>query len=100
MNNKIVINFRNIVSELESKELKLCLLKDRCWFIEDMQGNLYQMETYRLGSYLDKLIKDSIVVEFDLIDIALSKNIEDWEKEIWGVLEVKDFIKRQSKYWQ
>lgn len=54
------------------------------------------METYRVGSYLDKLIKDGIIVKFDIVDAELSKNIEDWEKEIWGVVEVKDFIKRHS----
>ena len=50
------------------------------------------MVNYRVGSYLDKLIKDGVVVEFNLVD---SKNIEDWEKEIWSVKEVKEFIERQ-----
>lgn len=95
MNNKIVLNFKNIISELENKELKLCFLKFRGIFIEDNQRNLYQMETYWIGSYLDKLIKDGVIVDFNLVDATRSKNIEDWEKEIWGVLEVKDFIKRQ-----
>ena len=53
------------------------------------------MVNYRVGSYLDKLIKDGVVVEFNLVDNAKSKNIGDWEKEIWGVSEVKAFIKRQ-----
>lgn len=93
MKNEIVIEFKNIISELESKKLKLCFLKDRGIFVEDNQKNLYKMETYWHGSYLDKLIKDGTIVKFSLVD---STNIEDWEKEIWGVPEVKAFIKRQS----
>lgn len=99
MKNKIVLNFKNIISELENKNLKICFLKNRNIiniFIEDIQKNLYCIETYRNGSYLDQLIKDGITVEFNLVDIALSKNIGDWEKEIWGVTEVKAFLKRQS----
>lgn len=37
------------------------------------------METYRQGSYLDKLIKEGVVVKFNRVDTF---NIEDWEKEI------------------
>lgn len=95
MKNTIVLNFKNITQELKDKELKLCFLKDRGIFIEDIQGNLYQMVNYRVGSYLDKLIKDGVVVEFNLVDNAKSKNIGDWEKEVWGVSEVNAFIKRQ-----
>ena len=93
---KIVVDFKKIVSELESKKIKLCFLKDRGLFIEDDEKNLYQMEAYRQGSYLDRLIKDGIVVEFHQVENSLSKNLGDWEKEIWGVSEVEGFIKRQS----
>ena len=93
MKNEIVIEFKNIISELESKKLKLCFLKDRGIFVEDNQKNLYMMETYWHGSYLDRLIKDGTIVNFNLVDAT---NINDWEKEIWGVPEVKAFIKRQS----
>lgn len=96
MINTFVLDFKNIVLELESKELKIWFLKDRGIFIEDTQGNLYQMEIYRHGSYLDRLIKEGITVEFNLVNVELSKNIEDWEKEIWGVSEVKAFMQRQS----
>lgn len=92
----IVINFKNILSELESKKTKLCFLKGRGLFIEDDQKNLYQMEVYRQGSYLDRLIKDGIVVKFHQVENFTSENIGDWEKEIWGVSEVESFIKRQS----
>lgn len=96
MENKIIINFNNIVSELETKGLKLCKVKDRSWFVVDSQNNMYHIELYRSGSYLDQLIKDGITVEFNYVDASLSKNIGEWEKEIWGVSEVKDFIKRQK----
>jgi hypothetical protein len=96
MKNKIVLDFKNIISELENKNLKICFLKNRGIFIEDIQKNLYNIETYLNGQYLDRLIKDGVTVKFNLIDISLSKNIMDWEKEIWGVSEVKAFIKRQS----
>lgn len=93
---EITINFKNMLTELESKNLNLCFLKNRGLFIEDNQRNLYQMEVYRRGSYLNKLIKDGIVVKFHQVDDFKSKNVGEWEKEVWGVSEVKDFMKRQS----
>lgn len=92
----MIINFKHILSELDSKKSKLCFLKDRGLFIEDDQKNLYQMEVNRQGSYLDRLIRDGIVVKFHQVDTFTTKNIGDWEKEIWGVSEVEQFIKRQS----
>ena len=94
MENKIVLDFKNIVSELKNKELKLCFLRNRGLFIEDVNGNLYMMETYRIGSYLDKLVKDGIVVEFNPVGVIRSKNIGEWEKEVWEISEVEAFIKR------
>lgn len=91
---KITINFKYIASKIENKNLKLCFIKNRGLFIEDSKNNLYQMETYRIGSYLNKLIQDGTVVEFYRINESDSKIIEDWEKEIWGVYEVNDFIER------
>ena len=54
------------------------------------------MEVNRHGSYLDRLIRDGIVVKFHQVDTFKTKNIGDWEKEVWGVSEVEQFIKRQS----
>lgn len=93
MDNIIVLNFKNIIQELDNKNIKLCFIKDKGLFIEDIQKNLYKMENYWHGSYLDKLIKDGIIVKFSLIDAT---NIKDWEKEIWGIFEVKAFMERQS----
>lgn len=95
MKNKIVVNFKSILPELESKNIKLCFLKNRGIFIEDNQNNMYQMDISNHGSYLDKLIKDGTTIEFDIVDISISKNIGEWEKEIWGIPEVSNFMKRQ-----
>jgi hypothetical protein len=93
---KIVIDFKNILSELEGKILKICFIKNKpSLFIEDNQNNLYQMELYRQGSYLDKLIKDGTIVEFNVVDTLISQNIGEWEKEIWDVSAVKSFMIRQ-----
>lgn len=92
MKTNIIINFKNVVSELESNDLKLCFLRNRGLFIEDSHKNLYQMELNRSGSYLDKLIKEGAVVEFNLVDASY---IGEWEKEVWDAKEVRSFIKRQ-----
>ena len=89
MKNKFVINFKNIVSELKTKKLRLCFLINRGLFIMDEHNNLYQMELYRAGSYLDNLIKHGIIVEFTYAD---SQNINDSEKEIWNISDVENFI--------
>lgn len=95
MKKVIMVDFKNILSELELKKINLCFLKDRGLFIQDNQKNLYQMELYRQGSYLDRLIKDGIVVMFHQVEDYLSKNVGEWEKEIWGISEVEGFINRQ-----
>ena len=91
----ISINFKNIISELKNKNLKLCFIRNRGLLIQDNQNNLYQMEIYEHGSYLDNLIKNGITVEFELVENSISKNIGDWEKEIWDISEVESFIKIQ-----
>lgn len=95
----ITINFGNIVSELEEGNLNIVFLKNRGIFLEDNKNNLYNMELEKQGSYLDNLIKNSEKVSFLLVPKTISKNIGEWEREIWSVLEVKEFINRQSKYW-
>lgn len=96
MKNSITIDFGNIVAEMKDKNINLCLIKDKSWFVEDSQKNLYQIDLYKHGSYLDNLIKNGRNVTFNIIKPNL---IEDWEKEIWTIKDVEDFIKRQSKYW-
>lgn len=92
MENIIEVNFKNILSEMDSKQFKLCFLKGRGLFIEDNQRNLYAMETYRVGSYLDNLISRGITVEFHQVEN--SENIGEWEKEVWNTQEVENFIER------
>lgn len=92
MNNKVVLNFGNIVHELEDKNLKLCFIKDRSIFVTDAKGNMYQIESYWYGSYLDKLIKNGSVVEFNIVSV----DMKYWQIEIWGADDVNAFIERQS----
>ncbi len=92
MENELIVNFGKIIEEMKNKKIKLCFIKDRCClFIEDSKRNLYQIELCRVGSYLDKLIRDGITVQFDYIG-ELQKNIAEWEKEIWNIPDVKRFI--------
>lgn len=91
-----IINFGNIVSELENNQLKIVFLKNKGMFLQDRDSNLYQLETYMHGSYLDNLIKNKKMVTFLPIPREISKNIRCWEKEIWEIKDVKDFIKRQK----
>ena len=47
MKKNITVNFNNIISELETKGLKLCFRKNKVGtFIIDSQNNMYQMELY------------------------------------------------------
>lgn len=92
----IIINFGDVVSELRNRELVLCNRKTSVGlFLLDKHNNLYMIENYYLGSYLDKLIKNSTVVEFKQIDKSIRGNVEDWELENWDSNWIEDFIKRQ-----
>lgn len=85
MENIIEVNFKNILTEMESKRFNLCFLNEN-WFIEDNQKNLYQMETYRVGSYLDNLIEKGITVKFHKVEKSISENIEK-RKKTYGVFK-------------
>lgn len=95
----ITVNFKNLVSELKQKEMKLCFLNNGKLFLEDGQNNLFQMETSKQGSYLDKLIKEGNSINFHKVEKSLSANVENWRKNILGALEVQDFINTHSRYW-
>lgn len=88
---QITINFGNIVQELENKGLKLCFIANHI-YVQDNHNNLYAMETYYVGSYLDELIRNSTVVNMHLLDT----DVEEWRKEIWNTPEVAEFIQRQN----
>lgn len=93
---KILIDFGNIIQEMKSNQVKLCLLYNRTsWFIIDKRDRLYQIETYYDGGFLDKFIIEKLHIEFNLVPTSISNSIEEWEKEIWDIDEVKKFIERQ-----
>ncbi len=92
---KIIIDFGNIVEEMERKQIRLCLLHETDWFIIDSQNQFYQIETYYRGGYLDRYITRKIKIEFNIISTSVSDSIEDWEKEVWDVEVMKKFIERQ-----
>lgn len=95
---KINVDFGNILQELKNKNLKIFFKKNVYGenvgiFIENNQKDIYQIEDYRHGSYLDELIKNKIVVKFNQID---SNIIKEWEKEVWDIPDIEAFIKRQN----
>ena len=97
---KIIVDFGNLVEEMKTKQIKLCLLHNRVgWFVIDNENRLYKIETYYCGGFLDKYIKEKIKIKFDLVPMPLSNNIENWEKEVWDAGQVENFIDSQSKYW-
>lgn len=101
LDNSITINFKNIISEMETKDLKLCFVHSALhdWAhsvsLEDNQGNLYRVEPFYDASYLNRLIENGDVVRFDRVDDALCKSIGEWEKSYMGVSDVKKFIDRE-----
>ena len=92
--NKFLIDFGNLPMELKNKRLKLFFRKvtEGGLYIQDEQNNVYEIEGYWWASYLDEMIRDKVVVEFNLVD---KNEIEDWEKEIWTWNDVEFFIERQ-----
>ena len=75
----MVLDFKNIVSDLKNKKVRLFIRKGFI-FAEDI-NNLYQMDNYLQGTCIDKLISNSMKVKFNIVDTTLSKNIKSWEKE-------------------
>ncbi|MEC4565371.1 hypothetical protein L8C07_05390 [Paenibacillus sp. CMAA1739] len=95
MEKKVIVNFNDVLSELEKKKIKLCFLRGKGLFIEDEHKELYQMEMHRHSSCLDKLIEEGVSVEFNVVENFVGV-INDWEKEVWSVPEVKAFITRNN----
>ena len=89
----VKVNFANIVSEIENRDIKLVFLEGRPgFFIEDQDKNMYGMEI-DCSTYLDRLIKNGEIINFNLVD---STHIEEWEKEVWNAKEVNSFMNRQG----
>ena len=80
MNDKIVLDFGNIVSELETKNLKLLKIRfNNNLFVVDGEGNLYGIETYYAGGYLDRFIGEKFVISFERMEQP-TRDFEDWRK--------------------
>lgn len=95
--NNIVLNFGNIVSELEEKNLKLLKIKDNNGlFVVDCAGNLYGIEPYYAGGYLDRFIGEKFVISFERMEQPI-RDFEDWRKEFMDASWVKSFIERVVK---
>lgn len=95
--NNIVLDFGNIVSELEAKHLKLLKVKDNNnLFVVDHKGNLYGIEPYYAGGYLDRFIGEKFVVSFERMEQPV-RDFEDWRKEFMDASWVKSFIERVVK---
>lgn len=93
MEQTIVLNFGDIVSEMESNGIKLWLVETKNWFVEDKDHNLYHIER---PQYLDKMIRDKATVQFSRLQYKL---IDGQHKEVLTAKDVKAFIEVHSKYW-
>lgn len=97
MNDKIVLDFGSIVSQMESEGLRLLTVKDNnTLFVVDDKDNLYAIEPYYAGGYLDRFIGERNVVSFELVEQPVI-NFEDWRKKFLDAAWVKDFIERTVK---
>ncbi|HGD0580553.1 TPA: hypothetical protein ACH354_002216 [Clostridium perfringens] len=96
---KININFGNLIQELKDKNLKMFVKKynGNCIFIEDIKGIIYQIESFYAGSYLDKLMEEGIIVNFQEMDLTYYNTIEEKNKKYWDVDYIENFIKRQEE---
>lgn len=92
----IVIDFKKITSEMNNKDIKLCIVRSDLhpWglSLEDNLKNLYRIESFYDQSYLERLIKNGAVVKFEKVDEVLNKSISDWEKNYMDVRDVQDFL--------
>ncbi len=89
-----IIDFGNLLNELKKERVKIVFVKNRGIFLEDSESNLYIIELKKHGSCLDRLIEKREKVKFYMLDKNLSKNIKDWEKEVWSLGDVEDFMKK------
>ncbi len=97
MNDNIVLDFGNIVSELETKNLQLLKIKDNNGlFVVDGEGNLYGIETYYAGGYLDRFIGEKFIISFEPRERP-TRDFEDWRKEFLDASWIKSFIERIVK---
>lgn len=92
----IRINFKEIFSEIKEKDVKIILGIGNTMCIEDNKSNLYEIETYYHGSYLEKMIKNGYVVTFNKLEKKQSEHLKtlyENKVEIFDYNKMKDFYK-------
>lgn len=90
----ISINFKNILSEIKDKDIKIIIGIGNTICIEDNKSNLYEIETYYHGSYLEKFIKNESIVTFNQLEKKQSEHLKDLYKneiEVFDYDKMKDF---------
>lgn len=90
----ISINFKNILSEIKDKDIKIIIGVGNTICIEDNKSNLYEIETYYHGSYLEKFIKNESIVTFNQLEKKQSEHLKDLYKneiEVFDYDKMKDF---------
>lgn len=91
----ITLNFSDILSEMKNKDIKFIFGIGNTLCIEDNKNNLYEIETYYHGSYLDKMITNGYTVTFNLIGRKEAEHLNDLyenEKEVFNYNNMKDFL--------
>lgn len=91
----IIINYGDLVNELKVKNVRILGQKlHKAWgqFIIDRQGNIYKMieEASCSRSYMDKLIENKVVAEFEKIN---SNIIPEWNRNVYDLEKVDEFVK-------
>ncbi len=89
-----IINFGNILNEMKDKDVKIILGIGNTICIEDNKSNLYEIETYYHGSYLEKFIKSESIVTFNQLEKKQSEHLKKLYKneiEIFDYDKMKDF---------
>ena len=56
----------------------------------DANGNLYDIEIYYAGSYLDKIARDGRVVTFNLVETTQAKHLKQLYASTIEILDYKD----------
>lgn len=94
MSGTLSINFGDIVNELESRDLAIVHIPRLSgMYVEDVNGDLYQIESYYHPGYLDDLITNGRVINFEYMD---NEAIRGYAKEYRGPEYVQDFIEKME----
>lgn len=86
----ITVNFGNLLSEMKNKELRIVLGIGNSINIIDAKGNLYNIEIYYDGSYIDKIARDYRVVTFNLIETTQAEHLKQLYASTIEILDFKD----------